>query len=128
MPAANVPMVIDQGEDYTTQLIWTDELGDPQPITSPMRLDIKNPETFNTVLSLETPVAPTTDIPEIAYSTDVGLIQIHIPRSVTAALAPGLYVYDFFVTVDDGNEYAGSQVVRILAGDVTVNKRITVMA
>ena len=24
MPAANVPMVIDQGEDWTTDVIWTD--------------------------------------------------------------------------------------------------------
>jgi hypothetical protein len=38
---------------------------------------------------------------------------------------PGVYQYDLFITVNDGNDYAGNQIQRLIRGDVTVNKRIT---
>ena len=127
MPAANVPLVIDQGEDFTAQIVWTDDYGRAQNMVAPMRLDIAN--NTQTVISLTTPETdpPDGSIPEISYSTEIGMIQLHIPHSQTAALTPGLYQYDLFVTVDDGAAYAGSQQFRLLVGQVIVNKRITVM-
>lgn len=127
--AENVPLVIDQGEDFTAQIVWTDEYGSPQNVKAPMRLDIKTGG-ITPMLSLTTPVVDVPDgqIPQISYSADIGLIQIHIPKDMTAALAAGEYFYDMFVTINDGNAYAGDQVVRLLVGSVVVNRRITVMS
>jgi len=127
MTAANVTLEWAVGEDYTCQIVWTDDQGQPMNITAPMRLDIKS--ATQTVLSLTTPdVAPTDGtIPEISYSSEIGIMQIHIPKEQTATLPPGLYQYDMFVTVNDGDAYAGNQVVRLMAGQCIVNSRITVM-
>lgn len=128
MSAANVPLEIDQGEDWSVQIVWTDDYDEPQKIIAPARMDIKNLQGA-VQISLETPDTeiPEGTIPDIGISEDIGLIQLHIEDTATAALQPGVYQYDLFVTVNDGDEYAGSQRQRILAGNVTVNKRITVM-
>jgi hypothetical protein len=80
-----------------------------------------------TQLSLTTPdvTLPAGEIPEIGLSSEIGLIQLHIEDTVTSALLPGVYQYDLFITVNDGNDYAGNQIQRLIRGDVTVNKRIT---
>lgn len=129
MPAENVPLVIDQGEDFSAQIVWTDEYGTPQNIKAPMRMDVRG-SSVSAVLSLQTPTVTPPDgtIPAISYSPEIGLIQLHIPKEQTSALASGVYIYDLFVTINDGNAYAGDQVVRLLAGEVTVNRRITVMS
>ena len=128
MPAANVPLVIDQGEDFATQIVWTDSFDEPYQVIAPCRLDIKNSQN-STQLTLETPADELEDgeIPEIGLSSDIGLIQLHIPYSQTQELVPGEYHYDLFVTVDDGNVYTGPQRTRLLYGQVTVNKRVTQM-
>lgn len=128
MPAANVPLAIDQGEDFTMQIVWTDDFGRAQKMIAPMRMDIVGPGN-SVILSLTTPVTdpPDGEIPEISYSTDVGIIQIHIPKAQTAALNPGVYNYDMFATVNDGDAYAGDQQFRLLVGQVVVNQRFTVM-
>jgi hypothetical protein len=128
MSAANVPIEIDQGEDWSVQIVWTDDYDEPMKIIAPCRMDIKNMQGA-VQLSLETPdtdVPPGT-IPEIGVSEDIGLIQLHIEDTATAAMLPGVYQYDMFVTVNDGDEYAGSQRQRIIAGTLTVNKRVTEM-
>jgi hypothetical protein len=126
MSAAHVPMDIDQGEDWTSQIVYTDDSDQPYNVVPPCRLDIKN-TTGATQLTLTTPEeeVPPGSIPEIGLSSEIGLIQLHIEDDVTKALLPGVYQYDLFVTVDDGNEYAGSQVQRLIRGEVTVNRRIT---
>lgn len=128
MPAANVPLVIDQGEDWTCQIIWTDNFDSPQPLVDPARMDIKA-DTGAIIYTLETPDTPVPEgeIPPIAISASSGLVQLHIPKSATAAMVPGEYLYDLFCTVDDGDTYAGDQTSRLLVGKVTVNKRVTVM-
>jgi hypothetical protein len=128
MPAANVPLVIDQGEDFTAQIIWTDDNGNAQKLIAPMRLDIVSGGNLP-IISLTTPTSPVPNgtIPAISYSTDIGMIQLHIPKEQTAALPAGVYNYDFFVTVNDGNVYAGNQQFRLLVGQVVVNQRITQM-
>lgn len=126
MAAANVPMEIDQGEDWTTTIVYTDDFDEPYNVIAPCRMDIKNPQGA-TQLSLQTPDTDPPDgtIPAIGVSEEIGLIQLHIEDSVTKALQPGVYRYDLFVTVNDGNEYAGSQIQRLIAGTCTVNQRIT---
>lgn len=126
MGAAYVPMDIDQGEDWTTSVVYTDDYDEPYNIIGPCRMDIKTAQGA-TQLSLTTPdeEVPAGTIPEIALSSEIGLLQIHIEDTVTAALMPGVYKYDLFVTVNDGNEYAGNQIQRLIYGDVTVNQRVT---
>src|SRR3954464_3729550 len=106
MSAAHVPLDIDQGEDWTGTVVYTDELDQPYNVIAPCRLDIKN-NAGATQLSLTTPdvALPDGEIPEIGLSSEIGLIQIHIEDTVTAAMVPGEYKYDLFVTVFDGNEY-----------------------
>ena len=128
MGAAYVPMDIDQGEDFTCQIVYTDDFDEPYHVVSPCRMDVKN-TAGATQLTLETPESPLPDgeIPEIALSDEIGMLQLHIEDTVTEALVPGVYAYDLFVTVDDGNEYAGAQRQRLIYGEVVVNKRITAM-
>jgi hypothetical protein len=128
MSAANVPLDIDQGEDWTATIVYTDEMDQPYNVIAPCRLDIKS-NTGQTQLSLTTPstTLPEGTIPQIGLSSEIGLIQLHIEDSVTAALIPGVYKYDLFITVNDGNEYAGNQIQRIVRGEVTVNQRVTVL-
>ena len=126
--AAPVTLVMTQGEDFTAQIVWTTEQGLPQPVTTPMRLDVVGAG-MQPIISLTTPdtVAPDGTIPEISYSSEIGLIQIHVPRSQTALLPAGAYQYDMFVTVDDGNAYAGNQQLPLMGGSFIINQRITKM-
>jgi len=128
MGAAYVPLDIDQGEDWTATIVYTDDLDQPYNVIAPCRLDIKS-TSGATQLSLQTPDTqlPDGEIPQIGLSSDLGLIQLHIEDSVTASLVPGVYKYDLFVTVNDGNEYAGNQVQRLIRGECTVNQRVTVL-
>jgi hypothetical protein len=128
MSAAFVPMEIDQGEDWTSTVVYTDDFDEPYNVIAPCRLDIKSQQGA-IQLSLSTPVdtPPDGTIPAILLSSEIGMIQLHIEDSVTKALQPGVYKYDLFVTVNDGDEYAGSQVQRLIAGTVTVNQRVTQM-
>lgn len=126
MAAAFVPLEIDQGEDWTISIVYTDDFDEPYNVIHPCRMDIKSPQGA-TQLSLSTPdvAVPPGTIPQIALSNEIGLLQIHAEDTVTESLMPGTYKYDLFVTVNDGNAYAGNQVQRLIYGDVVVNKRIT---
>lgn len=127
MAAGSIQMVIDQGEDFTADIIWTDALDAPVNVVHPCRLDIKS-KTGATLISLETnPDLPIDEIPEIGLSSELGTLQLHIPRSVTSAFVPGQYIYDLFVTADDGNTYAGPQLIRLIAGTCNIAKRVTVV-
>lgn len=127
MSAAPVPIEIDQGEDFTAQIVWTDNYDEPQNLVDPARMEIKAPN--GTIMyTLETnPSIPEGEIADITLSPTTGLIQLHIPHTATSAFVPGNYIYDLFVTVSDSNVYAGNQTHRLLVGPVIVNKRITVM-
>lgn len=122
MPAANVPMEIDQGEDWTVDLIWTDEYDNPVPVVHPCRLDVKAP-TGQTIISLSSdPDIPEEDIPPINISTATGILQLHIPAAVTENLNPGSYQYDLFATMENSGR---NQISRLIYGSCTINKRIT---
>lgn len=122
MPAPIVPMVITQGEDFTSDIIWTDNYDDGMNVVHPCRLEVRAAG-GQVVLALDSdPDIPEGEIPGISISSDIGLVQLHIPKHVTNGLLPGQYFYDMMVTHDDGNEFVGTQAVPLVAGPCTVNK------
>lgn len=121
-----VPLVIDQGEDWTTEIVWTDQYDEPLPVAHPCRMAIRS-TAGQTVAELYTdPATPEGTVPSIAYSTETGLLQLHLPASQTGAIPPGEYHYDLFVTLTT-DTYAGDQLVRLLYGPVVINKRVTLI-
>ena len=124
--AENVTLEIDQGEDWTTDLVFTDDYSEPLAVVHPCRMDIKA-GTGSLLYTLETnPDLPDGEIPTINLSTEIGLLQLHIEDSVTALFPPGEYLYDLFITVDDGST-AGPQRLRPLYGQCLIGKRVTQM-
>ncbi len=133
MALAFLPLDIDQGEDWTAQVVITDQDGNAVSLARPMQMDLRN-AVGSVVLSLQTLTETeeatslsNLEIPEITFSPDVGMIQIHIDKSATAGLAQGVYQYDLFASVNDGSVYSGTQRMRVLAGQAIVNQRVTVM-
>jgi len=123
--AENLDIVIDQGEDWTTDLVFTDHYNEPLPVVHPCRMDIKAAD-GTLVYTLETdPDLPDGEIPTINLSTEIGLLQLHIEDTVTALFPPGEHLYDMFITIGDGT--ATDQRLRPLYGKVQIAKRITVM-
>lgn len=123
-----LPISIDQGEDFTAEIVWTDQYDEPVEVQHPCRMQIKA-ENGQVFVDLETdPEIPDGDVPGLAISPSMGLIQIHIPHTQTQAMLAGInYFYDIFVTLGDQSSYGGPQRDRILYGPVEVNKRTTVM-
>lgn len=125
--AETLPLVIDQGEDWTAQIVWTDDYDEPMPVIHPCRMAIRE-ASGRTMAELYTdPDIPDGDIPSISLSTETGLIQLHIPAEQTSYIPPGAYHYDLFVTLDSGGTPVTTQQRRLLYGPVTVNKRVTLM-
>lgn len=125
--AENLPLVINQGEDWTVQIIWTDSFDEPLPVIHPCRMSIKS-QAGQTLAELETdPDIPEGEVPTIALSSEQGLLQLHIAAEQTAAMPPGFYHYDLFVTLDAEDDFPGDQRHRLLYGQVTVNKRVTLV-
>ena len=126
MAAGRVDFIVDQGEDFTCQLVWSDFSDNPIPVTTPMRMDIKSP--FGQVmvsLLVPDPPLPVDEIPPITYNTDSGLIQLHLTKERTNAIPGGVYNYDLFVNVDDGEAYAGFQQHRLIYGQFISRARTT---
>ncbi len=125
MSAAHVDLVIDQGEDWSCQIYWTDYYNNPHKLAHPLRMEIRSSlgQTIHTLVS--DTVVPAGTIAPISYSTDTGWIQMHIPDETTKNFPPGIYSYDLFVTVNDGGKYAGNQAVRLIQGSMTVHARVT---
>jgi hypothetical protein len=122
----SLDLVINQGEDWTVQIQLLDNLDNPKPLVAPARMDIKD-KVGTTIHSLVTPeeLDPPEEIPSIAISAEVGILQLHIPHAVTNEFPPGSYAYDLWTTIDDGGEYAGPQVQPEIRGTVHVIKRVT---
>ena len=89
-------------------------------------MDVKT-QAGQTVLSLESVVEPEEGVVQgISLSTEIGLLQLHVPSQMSAALIPGNYHYDLFVSTDDGT-FIGPQAVPLMYGPVSVSKRVTVL-
>lgn len=132
MAAGRADLVIDQGEDFTAQIYWTNYFDEPFPVVPPMRMHIRS-SLGQTVADLYVPDTPAPDgtINPIEYNQSTGWVQLHIPESQTSTMPAGVYQYDLFVHVDAGDyQVAGQtqdfyQSVRLLWGQVSVNQRIT---
>ena len=122
------PLVIDQGEDFTADIIWTDMFDEPVEMSHPCAMDIKASTGQVFAQLITQPDIPEGEIPSISVSTSMGLLQLHIPRDRTINLLAGIeYQYDLFVTLGDESSYGGPQRRKLLYGPVTVNKRTTRM-
>src|SRR5690242_15434690 len=111
MAAGYVDLEITQGEDWTVQIQSLDDYNRPKPIRGPGRMDIKDP-TGTIIHSLTTPTEDDDPlaIPSMAISSEVAIIQLHIPREVSSQFLPRAYRYDLWLTVDDDGAYAGPQI------------------
>jgi hypothetical protein len=123
--AGRVDLELDQGADFGVQLFWTDGEQSPFKVLSPMRMEIRN-ETGQVSFTLQTDdAAPADATKTIIYNTDSGLIQLMIPATDTALLRPGTYFYDLFVTYQDDTVTGSTRLKRLIAGNLSVNGRVT---
>ena len=122
------PLDIDQGEDWTVDIVWTDMFDEPVELSHPCRMDIRS-KSGQIFAQLETnPTLPDGEVPSMNVSSSMGLIQLHMPYTQTQELLPGVeYQYDLFVTSGLTTDYGGQQRHRLLFGPVSVNKRTTRM-
>ena len=117
-----VDLSLDQGADFSLQLYWTDAGNNPFSVLHPMQMDIKS-ATGTVVHSMSTASDPDEE-PDILYNSDSGLIQLHIPATVTAILAPGAYAYDLFVTYQD-DAASRTYMMKLIRGTINVQGRVT---
>lgn len=125
MAAGRVDFVIDQGEDFTCQLVWSDFTDNPIPVTLPMRMDVKSPAGMVMFTLFPPDELPLDEIPAMTYNTDSGLIQIHISAAQSDLLEGGAYAYDLFSGVDDGETFTGNQLSRVIYGSIISRPRTT---
>lgn len=121
--SADVDLALDQGADFGIQIYWVDAQQQPFTVLSPMRMDIKN-EVGNVVQSLMTD----DDDPNnttILYNSESGLIQLMLSAAQTAAIVPGLYNYDLFVTYMDNAVTSATRLKKLISGTILVNGRVT---
>jgi hypothetical protein len=119
---------MEQGEDFTAQVVVQDQWMNPLTVKEPMQMDIDDIY-GQLILRLQPPAGPEEEEPGLTYSTDVGLIQIHIDKTQSVSIDPGIYRYDLFCSVKDFDEgvYSGPQRLSILKGKFIVNRRVTEM-
>ena len=125
MTAGRVDFVMDQGEDWTCQLVWNDFFDNPITVIDPMRMDIKAPSGSVVHSLIYVTGLPPDEIPPITYNSEAGLIQLHIPSTASDDIPGGIYNYDLWVNVDDGDVFTGNQKTPILRGLFEVRQRIT---
>jgi len=123
MSAGAVDLVMDQGEDWSVQIFWTDMYNNAIEVADPMRMDIKN-DAGQVIYalqygSLEGSVAV------IDYAGPTGFIQLQIPSAITRDLVPGNYFYDLFVTMPDIDSDIPFKLTRLIYGNLVVQAKVT---
>lgn len=105
----------DQGATFSRSITWTDSARNPYNITGyTARMHVRSNVTSNT-----TAITLTTENSRIALGGAAGTITLTIAATDTAALAPGLYVYDLELV-------SGAGVVsRIIEGNFKVKAEVT---
>lgn len=121
-------MVITQGQDFAIQVVISDHRGDPVPYSLPAQMTCKDQvgqTAFTTTMDSETG-----DEAMITTSEMNGLIQVTVPRKVTAKLPAGMYVYDIWATLNDAESssiYPEGQQSPVVSGKIYVSSRVTVL-
>lgn len=116
---------IDAGEDFAAQLYWLQDNGDPQNITSPCRMDVR--DSAGTLLTQFKTGNTASTQACITLSSTAGYLQLSAPNTVTRSLQPGTYVFDLFATLTGGNSPFTTQQVPVCSGYVVVKPRVTIM-
>jgi len=115
MTAGIYNFTIDQGAQYTTQIIWADSSGNPIDLTSytaAMQLRLQAASPNPSALDL------TSSNGGITITPLAGEMDILMTSAQTGALDSGFYVYDLEIAL-------GSVVTRIIQGQITVSAQVT---
>jgi endoglucanase Acf2 len=110
--AAKANIVIDQGTDYSTSIIVSDENGDVVDLTGYTGVgQVRKHYTSSTAYDFT-----------ITFSANraEGIVTISMPRSVTANLEAGRYVYDVEITDTNANN-----TTRLVEGIITVTPEVS---
>ena len=105
--ATKANISIDQGTSFTTEVLLTDENGDPLDLTA----YTANSQIRKTYTSL-------TSVPFNTVLSN-GQVMLSLSANATGNLEAGRYVYD--VVVHDGS----NTITRVVEGIVTVNPQVT---
>ena len=115
MTAGLYSFTIDQGAQYTTQIIWADSSGNPINLTgytAAMQLRLQAASPDPSALNL------TSSNGGITITPLAGEMDILMTSAQTGSLDPGFYVYDLEIAL-------GSVVTRIIQGQITVSAQVT---
>lgn len=111
------------GEDYSCQMFWTDDYGEPYPITDPVLLDVRDAN-HQIALRFATTNDPAS-APVATYNGPNGFFQFTAPSACTILLQPGRYVFDLFATVVTDDPAIPNQIRKVVGGDFVVDPRHT---
>ena len=123
MSAGVVDLVIDQGEDWSIQIFWTDMYNNALPVVDPMQMDIKN-DAGQVIYSMMYGVLEGT-VETISYAGDSGFIQLQIPAAITNQFVPGNYYYDLFISTPDPDSDIPVKRTRLIKGQVFVDAKVS---
>lgn len=101
MPEFNneVQINVKRGEDYTSQIYWESDEGEPIPVTGPARMEIRDSGN-NLIVHLDDTEDVGPNQGYLALSTSSGVISIYIPKYVTEDMLAGRYNFDLFVNYE----------------------------
>ena len=115
MTAGLYSFTIDQGAQYTTQIIWADSSGNPINLTgytAAMQLRLQAASPDPSALNL------TSSNGGITITPLAGEMDILMTTAQSGALNPGFYVYDLEIALS-------GVVTRIIQGQITVSAQVT---
>lgn len=121
-PQTEVQLEIVRGEDFACQIWWTDEYGDPVPVTEPVLMDVKDAD-GQVVMRFTTSSNALTEPHVTVSGGSGGFFQLTVPSDVTSALIPGVYLTDLFAAVSDSAPPFLAQRQRVFKGTVLVESR-----
>jgi hypothetical protein len=105
----------DQGATLKRTITWTNQAKTPFNLTSfTARMQVRSAVTSSTVV-----LELTTANSRIVLGGAAGTVELTVPASTTAALTPGLYVYDLELAS------AGGEVTRLIEGNFNVRAEVT---
>ena len=124
---AESDLVVTIGMDFACQFWATDHRAEPLPMTSPCKLTVKDSlgqTLFETEWENPDPLANAM----LTASPENGVLQLTIPRALSADWSAGILYYDVWATVIDGEAAAyfpNGQQLPIAKGRFHIRKRTT---
>jgi len=119
-----VDMVVDIGEDWATQVYWTDQYDEPLSVSHPMKMTVAMNPAVTYISTADTPSGG--QLQYLTYNTTSGFIQISLPDTYTKDLKPGIYKYDLWAHVLDPDDINNAtKRTKLFGGDFIVNAAVT---